>query len=500
MPQIRTAAVWGWCAAALVVLSTDQHALASGGQLKLVTIDSETGEPVPCRMHLKGANGKPRPYKRLPYWDDHFVFPGEIKLQLPKGAYTFEIERGPEYVNCTGHFVIENHADDEKTVTLKRAVDMAAEGWCSADLHVHRPLRDIELLMAADDLHVAAVAPLKTAETIDPKLSQLAEQQRAVFPAYEHELAGNTMLCFSRTGELQLPSAALEAKSGLQFLHAARQDKANWIDVARPFSWDLPVAAALGLVDSVELANDHLLRSGVVNKETGGRPRDKRFSGPFANALWSQHIYYQLLNTGLRLPPTAGSGSGVAANPVGYNRVYVYLGESWSSEAFWQALAAGRVMVTNGPLLRPNVRGQLPGHVFESPAGETVSLDVSLTLSTRDPVSYLEIIKNGEVERSVSLREYAKAGRLEPLEFSESGWFLVRVVTEVEHTYRFASTGPYYVEVGDAQQRVSKSAAQFFLDWTRQRSDQSGASPADRVLYDRALEFWTQRVAAANAP
>ena len=34
---------------------------------------------------------------------------------------------------------------------------MAADGWWSGDLDVRRPARDIELLMAAEDLHVAEV-------------------------------------------------------------------------------------------------------------------------------------------------------------------------------------------------------------------------------------------------------------------------------------------------------------------------------------------------------
>jgi hypothetical protein len=34
---------------------------------------------------------------------------------------------------------------------------MSADGWWSGDLDVRRPLREIELLMAADDLHLAEV-------------------------------------------------------------------------------------------------------------------------------------------------------------------------------------------------------------------------------------------------------------------------------------------------------------------------------------------------------
>lgn len=39
-------------------------------------------------------------------------------------------------------------------------------------------------------------------------------------------------------------------------------------------------------------------------------------------------LYYRILNSGIELPLSAGSANGVKATPVGYNRVYVRLGET----------------------------------------------------------------------------------------------------------------------------------------------------------------------------
>jgi hypothetical protein len=505
----RTARLLAALTAALVVaIGATPLALANGGQLKLIVLDQESGKPIPCRMHLKPATGgKLRSQKGLLHWADHFIVPGEVKLRLPRGHYLFEIERGPEYVNVTGHFQMDDHADDEKTVTLRRAVNMAAEGWWSADLHVHRPARDIQLLMQAEDLHVAGLVRKhgeKPPTAPDPESPvNFADDRAFYFWSTEDERAGNAWLLFAHNGAL-LPSSLAE-HSPLAFLEAARREHQAWIDAALPFAADLPIALALGLVDSIQLANDHLGRDKVANTEGEGYQRDARkLAPPFGNALWSQQIYYHVLNAGLRVPPTAGSGSGVSNNPVGYNRVYAYVGEQLDFDTWRQALAAGQVMVTNGPLLRPNVRGQLPGSVFDAPAGEQLLLDVTLSLSTRDPLSYLEIIKNGEVERSVPLREWAKTGTLDALSFTESGWFLIRAVTDVENTYRFASTGPYYVEIGGAQPRVSKASAQFFLDWTIARAEAVKSSPAYKGAnldaYQQAITFWRQRVATATAP
>ena len=235
---------------------------------------------------------------------------------------------------------------------------------------------------------------------------------------------------------------------------------------------------AAGQIDSIEVAHSHICRDTTINDEADGKPRDrKRYPSYKGNAEWSQEIYFRLLECGLRIPPTAGSGSGESPNPVGYNRVYVHVDGEFTYEKWWQNLRAGQVFVTNGPLMKPSVEGELPGHVFQADAGAKLEFEIGLTLSTREPISYLEIIKDGHVEHEIRFDEYAKSGKLPKLQFDRSGWFLIRAVTDVPKTYRFAMTGPYYVEIG-YQRRISKSAAQFFLDWVVRagQADQAGRS------------------------
>jgi hypothetical protein len=252
------------------------------------------------------------------------------------------------------------------------------------------------------------------------------------------------------------------------------------------------------------VANRQLCRNGTINDEGDGKPRDrKRYPSFKGNAEWSQEIYFRLLECGLRIPPTAGSGSGESPNPVGYNRVYVYADGELTYEKWWQQLRAGAVFVTNGPLMKPSVEGQLPGHVFQGEAGKPLELEIGLTFSTREPIDYLEIIKDGHVDREVRFDEYAKTGRLPKLSFDHSGWFLIRAVCNATNTYRFAMTGPYYVEIGD-QKRISKSAAQFFLDWVYERARQIKlADPKQQrdVLqrHRQARDFWQDVLSKANA-
>lgn len=509
-----------------------RFALASGGQLRLTVTDEKTGELLPCRLHLKNPAGRPRPIKGSAYFHDHVAFPGDITLRLPKGQYTFEIERGPEYTTQSGYFVIEDHADDTKTVTLKRAVDMAAKGWWSSDLNVQRGVRDLELLMQADDLHVAGV--------VDWKLGgkKPTASKATAGSAVKADVATDTVSLGN--GRFYIPRVGLDRRAGndilylnfarpaelsggdnglttLGLLKRARETDKAWIDVAHPFSWDLPVALALGCVDSIELCHDYLGRETTRPTEGEGRRRDaQQLRAPWGNGLWSQQIYYHVINAGLQIPPSAGSGSGDAPNPIGYNRMYVYAGRELEPAAWWEAFRAGQVIVTNGPVIRLDVNGKPPGHVFTSPDGEPVKLEVFLTLSTRDPISYLEIVKDGQLHKSLRIEEWAKEGRLPDIVFEQSGWFLIRAVTDVEKTYRFASSAPYYVSIGAEPQRISRASVQFFIDWLAERramlergekvGDKAAGKPsgklsdADAALFDEAERFWNERLTKANAP
>ncbi|MEX0792107.1 MAG: hypothetical protein WD045_03165, partial [Pirellulaceae bacterium] len=77
---------------------------------------------------------------------------------------------------------------------------------------------------------------------------------------------------------------------------------------------------------------------------------------------------------------------------------------------WWKDLEQGKSFVTNGPLLRTNVEGHPPGYTFQMTPGKPLTLQAGLTLSTRDKISYLELIQNGKEVEEVSLAEY-KAGR-----------------------------------------------------------------------------------------
>jgi hypothetical protein len=167
-------------------------------------------------------------------------------------------------------------------------------------------------------------------------------------------------------------------------------------------------------------------------------------------------------------------------------------------------LRAGRSFVTNGPLLRVKANGELPGHVFTAADGKELKVEIAAELTARDEIRFLEIVKDGEVESRIRFEDFARTGSLGTVSFKSSGWFLVRAIADNPKTFRFASTAPFYVEVGESKRRVSKASAKFFLEWVRERVGRVKLDNADqrRVViqhHSTAEKFWENVLSRANA-
>ena len=309
--------------------------------------DAEPGKPIAVNLFLRNAAGRPVRAPRTPFWKDHFAFQHSVVLKLRPGQYTFEMERGPEYKMRTGSFMIRRGATDNTEVTMERFADMKKEGWWSGDLHIHRDPQDMPLLMMAHDLHVAPVITWRNDQNAwsdrpvpaEP-LVQFDGNRFCHLLAGADEREGGALLYFNLERPLTLPShSAREYPPMSRFLEQATQQPGVHVEIEKPFWWDMPVWVALGAVDSIGLAHDHLWRDGMLDNEAWGNPRDRvLYPAPRGNGYWSQDIYYRLLNCGIRIPPSAGSGSGVLDNPLGYNRVYVHCGEQLTYDAWWEGL------------------------------------------------------------------------------------------------------------------------------------------------------------------
>jgi hypothetical protein len=484
------------------------------GELELVITDSASGDPLAAMVQIENVNGRayfPKDALRI---GDAFVSGSRTMMQLPQGEYLFAIDRGPEFRTLHGKFIVERGATDTKTVSLKRIRDLKAEGWFSGDIGLFVEPSQAALVMNAADLQFAQIVSWSNRENYWQKhvLGESAIQQLESGRIYD-EVAGadwrdgGGLIFGNRSAPINLVDELADYHSPMETLQFIKTSPEPFVCLIDMTHWDLPLWLASQQIDAVSLAGPEIFEAKAGTGSRAATPgartaSDDRWEGVDAN-FYGEAIYFHLLNAGFRIPPTACSAAGRGTNRPGYNRVYVHCGEEFTHERWLDFQKQGRVFITNGPLLRVRANHQLPGHVFRSDGTYTVEIELTAELAVQEHADTLEIIRNGKIEHAIALDDWARqGGQLPKLEFQQSGWFLVRVVTQKEPSVHFAATGPYYVEVAD-NRRISKQSAQFFIDWIFERGrilKTAGDEDSTRTFeqYRDALKFWQQILADAN--
>ncbi|MEO0531236.1 MAG: hypothetical protein AAF266_11780 [Planctomycetota bacterium] len=481
-------------AAAAWLLAADPCAARRpDGYLELAVIDAETRQPVAARLHLTDTRGRPvAAPKGRDAWGvarlgDHAYLDGKATLGLRRGVYRFLLDAGPEYRTQHGHFEIARHAEDSKTVEVRRHARLADEGWFAADLASCRPPENLPLLQRAEQLAYTPtiVAVWEGKQWAPPRLAEHGRRHT--------DTSGATAVWSTERGtvwlidpdesraiaDLPTPSESLKA-----FLGAARED--GWRVIASITSRELPLWIAHDLIDALVV-----IKGDIDQAEPGRKPDPLLFPGEQGLGRWRRHLYESLVDAGVSLPPVALTGSGLNTLPLGSSRVYAFTDGDPSCDAWWRAVEDRSVFVTNGPLLRAFVAGTPPGSTFLLGPGETRAFSITLSLATRSKIEYLELIKNGRVERNVRLADVAaNGGRLPEIAFDAPGWLAVAAVTSATDRYEYAMSAPWFVE--DAKgPRIDREACEAWLAALAEARDAFGAS--DPEAYNEAEAWWRAR-------
>ena len=463
------------------------------GFLEAKIIDSGTKEPVPARVYAIGSNDslyfaescipyeKPQFLKRIGYSGEHFTaVDGAFTVKLPVGAATIRIERGKEFEPIEETVVIEAGQTIAREFMLNRWIDMASRGWYSGDLHVHRSLGDLGVLMIAEDLNVTTpqtVWGLKREPGLDEWLAKadasgvIRVDDRRLFSVLGHEIERfrNSAVLFHHTGKTVLPVADIEER-GLPNMRLIENARAagGYVEAEKPWWPESHIDIAAGRADFTGIANNHFTYKSYLPEH----PRNRtEFGSDYAEgvegyAAYVLDLYYAYLNCGFRVMPTAGSASGVLPNPLGYNRVYVKVDGGFTYDSWFAALKAGRCFVINGPLLVMTVNGSDTGDTV-NPSGGTVR--VRCEVSSLVPLDRLEIVRDGGVVLAVEPELAENATVVEAdIPVTESGWLVARCFERRDDTVRFAQTAPVFVEVQGREFAPKRYAVEYFLRKTNE--------------------------------
>jgi hypothetical protein len=442
-------------------------------------------ELLPCRVHLT-AGGKPIYAPGFPRWerDADFCCDGRFSVEVPPGKIELLVERGPEWESHAETIEVQSGTTRTVEIALSRWIDMNARGWYSGDLHVHRPLADMPLLIQAEDLNVAPDLTFWNAQKMDVQPPYLVEvRDRGTSPPrprfyhtlnQEDERIGGAILVFNLRRPISIEKVYRFWPSGMAYHNAAleqgkseggRVDNPPHVEQEKPFWWEAPVHVALGKVATMGIVHNHFQRRGLMENEAWGRTREEQYPGQMGFCLYTLDLYYRYLNLGWDIPVSAGSASGVLANPLGYNRVYVQV-DRFVYDGWFEALRAGRNFATNGPMLFATVNGQPIGSHFNVGTGESLDATVRLEVLCREPLDRADIVVGGKVVET--FRPASAGGKRivgeHRLSLDHSTWIAVRAFEDYKPTLRFAHTSPFYVTVG-GEKRRDPDAAKFYVRW-----------------------------------
>ena len=386
--------------------------------------------------------------EKWPY-DGRYVFfiDGTYEAELEAGTYDLVIGKGPEYRVLQRQITITAGEHTSLEVTLSRWIDMPARGWYSGDdyIHLQRTAEDnawISGLMRAEDVHVA-------------NLLQMSNPSGYFFAQYAFGPAGQYLvdqyaLVTGQESPRTMQLGHTIGLNGTQYHHpleyflynktatAVRQDGGlfGYAHTGLDFFAQLsgaPAGLALdmvdGLVDFVEVLQFGQLGTGLL---------------------------YDFLNLGFRLAPSAGSDWPYLSLP-GADRYYVQVAGEFSLQAFFDGMKAGRLFVTNGPMLELDVGGQSMGSELQLKPGQTVTIKaVARQNPDSGPLDRLELVVHGEVIKTAQAKPGAETVELvHEVQPQTSLWLAVRAYgTEMG----VAHSAPVYVVV-DSHKRCWKKEA-----------------------------------------
>ena len=455
-----------------------------------VRVSDSNGGLLPSRIYLRGADGRSYfpdgSYPRVVSVTEDYYFhtDGSFSATLPVGEAKLEVWRGFEYEPVFSTVEVQAGEWTTVEVELSRWIDMAANGWYSGDNHIHpnygghyfiTPM-DLRNKAQAEDLNVAngMIANYWGNSRVEDLEHFLGHPHPHTGPRtvvyYNEEYRPSFFAHLSLLNLTKLITPFYIGYEGTAH-HELYPDNATVLrhvhdqggigGYVHPFGLshrdpdtagvssarELPVDAILGVADFVDVACI------------------------WSDELGTAEVWYRLLNTGSRIPATAGTDAmtDIWRHPaVGTTRSYVYTGEEELDYDSWaDAMAKGRAFVTSGPILSLDVSGKRMGEELRVSKGDL--LEVSATARAIFAMHRLEIIQNGEIIHTVEATGAKKTIEAElQIPVESSGWIAVRVLGPTQHgvmdSYLFAHTNPVYV-IADGEPIRSRKDAAFFVRW-----------------------------------
>ena len=426
------------------------------GVLNISIVDEESGLPISARLEVLDEQGKayiaedallvgswPRElYNRetgktkftgtLEEWEEglyrtagrageyakQFYSSGSSTLKVKPGTYQIRVLKGIEYLVARQEVTV-SKGTTKVTIPLKRWINMGAKGWYSADGHLHiaRQFKkrgaDLARWMQAEDLNIGNMLQFGNYRHFRGALQQFGldkvfrDGDSLVVSGQENprsHFLGHMLIWGS---DASIPGGENYLLFREFFEEARRR---GGLSGAAHFGRNRGAANGISMV----LTRDLLSFIEVL-----------QFHGAH------YQVWYDILNTGFRMAPTAGSDYswGKPQNYPGRERFYTYVEGPFTAQGWLQGIQQGRTLVTNGPLITFSVAGQGIGDEVRLERSGPVLIEGSVRFDPeRDQVQLLEVVQNGDVIKTIQQQKNTAQTRFQfEHEISEGAWLALRV-------------------------------------------------------------------------
>ena len=408
---------------------------------------------------------------------------GTFQVSTNEDSLFIEIRQGLETYPVKELVYLSDAGQKVKEFILKRWIDMTELGYYSGDTHVHfLETTSAHLQMRAEDLQVVNLLTSDFTydrEKFTGELDKVSTEDNLVYVGQEirdWQLGHVCLLGLKKIiepydyfgGQLNFmgpknPHLLLSPRLKESQKHQATT---VWAHFSNLPGLESAIAIPLGLIDALEL----MTYDDPIKLPSHWTPWDySGMSQTDFTVMRGMDLYYQYLNSGFRLPLTAGSDKMGEDIPVGSNRHYVYLKGETNYDKWVEGLKAGRGFISNGPMLTFSVDDHLSGETIPFEGEKTVSIHVEA--KSLYPFGRLEIVVNGKVVKWEILPDYYTKRDIYSLDLdvdvtlSESAWIAGRVTSQntPEILPRgltvFAHSNPVYFLQNGESIHIEKSAA-----------------------------------------
>jgi hypothetical protein len=488
------------------------------GTLELTVLEDESGSPTPARVEVLDQEGKghvaedalliadtpikrdipwtgsvqdalklmSRPFKHAFSRSAQFYTGGTARLSLPAGEYEIRAFKGIEYRAQSHSARVEAGNTTSATLRMARWINPPQSGWYSSDDHLHiaRPFPEIDphisKWLQGEDIHVANLLQFGNVAGFH----DMAQRSHGPKGVYRE---GNYLLLSGQENprtHMLGHTIILGASAPINFPESYIIYRLFWEEARRQGALSGYGHAGLynGAIGGLSIDLPHRLLTFIeVMQFEGG-------------ALYD--VWYNILNTGFSLAPTAGTDFPWYRRPPGRDRFYTKVAGPLTAEAWLEGLSRGRTFVTNGPMLEFRVNGREIGDELVLKQPGKVQIECSVRFDPeRDAVERLEIIRSGETLQSFARPAGASEIRCRvEVEIREAGWLALRAsgkkIGENRPSDSLAHTGAVYISIeglpGRSEVPGARALARFWatrlVELERQFSfeiDFQGQSPLD---------------------